>query len=135
MTTDPDSSPRAGVARPSAGLLVAGVVIGVWAVLPPFVGPGFTTAGLDVEIVDHPVPALVLLGATAWSARARGAAAPGLFVAGLVITLAGIWMTAAHAPLVLQAVRGGVGWAPTVHHTLPGLATLGLGAVWARRWW
>lgn len=121
--------------RPSRGLLLAALLVGTWAVLPPFVGPGFTTAGLDVEIVDHPLPALAVLAVAAWAARVRRPDETRLFVGGLIIALAGIWMTAAHAPLVVQAVQGQVRWTAAIHHTLPGLATLLLGGIWSWRLW
>lgn len=119
----------------SPRLLAAGLLIGVWAMLPPFVGPGFTTTGLQVEVVDHPVPALVLLAVVAWTAWRKETRPLWLFGGGLLISLAGIWMVATHAPLVLQAVRGQVGWLATTNHASPPVAVLTLGAVWTWRWW
>lgn len=119
--------------RIGPGLLAAGLIVGVWATLPPFVGPGLTTE-LSTEIVDHPVPSLFVLAVVAWASWARRASELRLFAAGLTIVLAGVWMTATHLPLVAQAVSGQVGWAPTISHTLPGLAVLGLGAVWTLRY-
>lgn len=136
MTTEVEHDVgEAASPRPSRGLLLAALGVGIWAVLPPFVGPGFTTAGLDVEVVDHPLPALVVLAVAAWAARVRRPGETRLFVAGLVIALAGTWMTAAHAPLVVQAVQGQVRLTATIHHTLPGLATLLLGGIWSWRLW
>jgi len=39
--------------------------------------------------------------------------------AGLVVTLAGIWMTMTHVPLVAQASRGEAPWAGTLFHMTP----------------
>lgn len=110
-------------------LLVAGLVTGAWAMLPPFVGPGLDTA-LGTEIADHPVPGLVVLAVTVVATRWSGGASDAWFLAGLVVTLAGVWQVASHVPLVAQAARGGAPWLATVHHVLPGVVVLGLGVAW-----
>ncbi len=70
-------------------------------------------------------------------ARARRSPTPGFFplVAGLGVLLAGFWMTATHVPLVAQAMRDEVGAGVAAYHTLPGLAVVILGAVWAWANW
>lgn len=127
----PDTAPDPTVRVPRS-LTLAGLAVGVWANLPPFVGPGLVTSR-SLELVDHSVPAVVVLAVVAWAARAGRAAETWLFAAGLVIGLAGVWMTATHVPLVAQALRGGVGWAATISHSLPGLAVLALGGAWTAR--
>lgn len=134
-----------GAAPPSPGgrplLPLAGLLVGVWAVLPPYSGPEINTA-TSVEVADHVIPAVVLLGVSAWalvrSRRPRPAGqAPGsgLLVAGMAIVLAGLWMTATHVPLVNQARNDQVGTAAAAYHTIPGLVVLGLGARWVARHW
>lgn len=109
-----------------------GLLIGGWALIPPYSGPALDTAQ-RVEIADHVVPGIFVLATSIGSLvvgrrRATGALA---FLAGLGIILAGVWMTATHVPLVLQAARQEAPWGATVYHSLPGLAVLGLGAAWA----
>lgn len=113
-------------------LVGLGLLIGGWALIPPYIGPALDTAQ-RVEIVDHVVPGIFVLATSIGSLvvgrrRATGALA---FLAGLGIILAGVWMTATHVPLVLQAARQEAPWVATVYHSLPGLAVLGLGAAWA----
>lgn len=121
--------------KPSV-LPVAGIAIAVWAVLPPYVGPALATDP-TVEIVDHVVPAVVVLvvalATLAAGARAAGTRAAGtsVFAGGLVIALAGFWMVATHVPLVAQANRGEAPWGATLWHSIPGLVVLTFGLVWA----
>lgn len=109
----------------------AGVLVGAWALLPPYTGPELNT--LDrVEFADHVVPgvAVILISLAAMALARRGTGST-RFAAGLGVVLAGFWMTATHAPLVIQAVREQAPWGATIYHTLPGLAVLALGIVWA----
>lgn len=109
-----------------------GLLVGCWALLPPYTGPALNTES-RVEFVDHVVPGIVILAISALAflfAWRRGGSSI-LLPAGLGIFLAGFWMTATHAPLVLQATRQEAPWGATVYHSLPGLAVLALGAVWA----
>lgn len=117
--------------KPAAALPLAGIAIAVWAVLPPYVGPALATDP-TVEIVDHVVPAVVVL-AVALATLAAGARAAGtpLFAGGLVIALAGFWMIATHVPLIAQANRGEAPWGATLWHSIPGLVVLAFGLVWA----
>ncbi|MGH9184100.1 MAG: hypothetical protein ACRDZ9_09920 [Acidimicrobiales bacterium] len=116
---------------------MAGLVVGVWAVLPPFSGPELNTE-LRVEVADHAVPgALVLLVSLAAVALVPRLARPAsaLLVAGLVVFLAGFWMVATHVPLVAQALGDEAPVGATVYHALPGVAVAVLGAVWAGSYW
>ena len=120
-------------------LLYAGAVAGAWATVPRFWGPEL--AGLDstTEVVDHLVPGIVVLaGSAAMFVVARDRARPvgvPMFVAGLIVTLAGLWMTATHIPLLAQARRHEVTWGAAWFHTMPGLVVLALGIVWAAAHW
>ncbi|MGH9157565.1 MAG: hypothetical protein ACRD1K_17415 [Acidimicrobiales bacterium] len=125
-----------------APLAVAGLLIGAWASLPPYSGPEINTE-TRVEVADHVIPAVVLVGLSLWAllrtrsagAGGKGSAGSGLLIAGFGVLLAGLWMTATHLPLVAQARRDEVSAAAALYHTLPGLAVLGLGVLWAARHW
>lgn len=110
----------------------AGFLAGAWALLPPYTGPALNTAA-RVEFADHVVPgvAVVAISALALVVARRPGADRFLFGAGLGVILAGFWMTATHLPLLLQATRAQAPWGATVYHSLPGLAVLVLGVVWA----
>lgn len=132
-----EPAPRlAGTSGDVRNLAVAGLVVGAWAVVPPYVGPALATAS-RVEFADHVVPAIVIVaiaGFALWSSSRR--CDPTLmFLGGLSILLAGFWMTATHVPLVLQARRGGAPWGATVYHSLPGLAVLVVGGLWSAKFW
>lgn len=114
-------------------LAIAGLVIGTWALMPPYVGPALVTDP-RVEIADHVVPAVVILALSlAVLAAGRRAAAPGIAMlgTGLTIGLAGLWMFLTHVPLIAQAARDEAPILATVWHSVPGLAVIALGAVWA----
>lgn len=118
-------------------LAVAGLVVGAWALLPPYTGPPLATS-TRVEVADHVVPGLVLLAVVVVVLAAGRRRHPGallMLVAGLVVALAGLWMIFTHLPLVAQALDGAVPWGATLYHSAPGLAVGGLGFVWARRYW
>jgi hypothetical protein len=113
-------------------------VVAIWAALPHFVTPHLNTAN-SAEIADHVVPGLVVLalcGATL-AAQARGGPRRGAlhFVAGLALTLAGLWMVATHVPLVAQATRGEAPWPGTIYHSAAALAVLGFGLLWTAVHW
>lgn len=117
-------------------LPIAGLVIGLWAALPPYFGPELDTE-TRVEIVDHVVPSLFLMAASVVAlvlARVRPAPAH-LLVAGFVVALAGIWMVATHVPLVAQAARHEVPAGAAAYHTAPGLAVVALGLGWIVAYW
>jgi hypothetical protein len=114
----------------------AGLVAAGWAALPPYSGPSLEAAR-GAEVVDHVVPAGVLLLASVatLALRRRPGAAPAVLGCGLLVALAGLWMTATHLPLVRQATGGGVPWDAVAYHSLPGLVVLALGLVWTARSW
>lgn len=122
----------------SARLPLLGVGLSVWAALPPYSGPSLA-ATARAEVVDHVVPAVVLLIVSLVALLgARRASGPGtLLLAGaLVAALCGLWMTATHLPLVVQAARqGGISWAAVTYHSVPSLAVLAFGLLWTVRSW
>ncbi len=103
-------------------------LLGAWSVAVPYVG---NALGLDVnvpadlEVIDHVIPGLIaaLAAAAAYGSLRRGTAGSSLayLIALGVSLLAGLWITATHIPLLLQAARGTVGWPPALWHSLPGL--------------
>ena len=114
----------------------AGVLVGMWALLPRYSGPALELGprGDQLEFVDHVVPgvAVIVISALAWLLARRFDVAGVLFPAGLGIVLAGFWMTATHLPLVLQATRDQAPWGATIYHSTPGLAVVVLGVVWSK---
>lgn len=116
-----------------------GLVIGVLALLPPYTRDLGTE--MRVEVADHVIPGVVLLAVSvAVLVRARrDVLESGMFpfVAGFVIMLAGLWMTATHIPLVNQARRreNEVSYLDAGWHTVPGVVVLGLGLLWTVAWW
>lgn len=121
----------------AAPLPLAGLLAGGWALLPPYTGPALNTA-MRVEVADHVVPGVIVLLvsaatlAMAWSRRTVSGA---MLVAGAVVLLAGLWMTATHVPLVLQATRDEAPGAAAAYHSIPGVAVALLGAVWTGTHW
>jgi hypothetical protein len=121
----------------SARLPLLGVGLSVWAALPPYSGPSLAAAA-RAEVVDHVVPAVVLLIVSLVALLvARRASGPGTLplACALVAALCGLWMTATHLPLVVQATRGEAPWPAVAYHAVPGLAVLALGALWTARSW
>ena len=114
--------------------------MGLWALLPPYTGPALNTE-TRVEVADHVLPALVMLGASAAAflvsrrSAPRASAANVTLVSGFLVLLAGIWMTATHLPLVGQATRDEVTAAAAAYHTAPGVAVVVLGLVWIAVVW
>jgi len=128
---------REGAPRSLPVLPLLGVVVGLWGALPRYVDSGLLTED-RVEFVDHVVPAVVVVIVSLVSlgvVRRSPRPGPFLFVAGLVVLLAGLFMLATHVPLVMQATRGEAPWGGTVFHTSSALAVFGLGLLWAAAYW
>lgn len=117
-------------------LAAAGLLLAPWAAIPPYVDPSLRTAG-RVEVADHVVPAVVATVSfamlTVWTRADR--MTTWMLGAGLVVVLAGLWMTLTHVPLVAQAAMGQVPWRATVLHGVPCLAMLGFWAFSAKSHW
>lgn len=127
----------APAARSLPVLPLLGVVVGLWGTLPRFLDSGLNTEDA-VETVDHVIPGIVVVVVSLIAlAVARRSPKPGpmLFLAGLVVLLAGLFMVATHVPLVMQATRDEAPWGGTVFHTSAALAVFGLGLLWAAGYW
>jgi len=117
-----------------------GLVIGLWAVVPPYTGPALNTE-MRVEIADHVVPSILVLGLSVTALvlnRRRGAGSTAgtfMLLAGMGILLAGFWMIATHVPLVTQSRRGEVPGGTAAYHTAPGIAVTLFGLVWTAVHW
>lgn len=123
--------------QPKSGLPKVGLIVGVWAALPYFLGPQLSVAK-RVEVVDHVVPGLVVVGTSALvlAGRHRAHLSPtAAFAAGPVLFLAAFWMAITHVPLIAQAARHDAPWIPTLWHSASALAVLVLGVVWAKDSW
>ncbi len=132
-----DPVDHAPAARSLPVMPLLGVVVGLWGVLPRFVDSGLLTED-RVEVVDHVFPGVVVVIVSLIAlvvARRSPRPGPFLFVVGLVVLLAGLFMFATHVPLVMQATRDEAPWGGTVFHTSSALAVLGLGLLWAATYW
>lgn len=108
------------------------MAVGVWATLPPYIGPPL---GLELEVsatveaIDHVLPGvLTILAAGAALALARRGAAdslPALAALG-VCALAGLFQTVTHVPLVADAGSPLAPVGSVVLHTSPGPVLLAL---------
>lgn len=133
-------SPHQQAATPPKGLLGALIVVAVLASVAPWVAKALglpLPVPTSLEVVDHVVPGVVVVGASALALSGR---LPlfGVLIATLAAALAGLWMTATHVPLLWQA-RLPVdqpSWPTALIHSVPGIATFALTippAVWAWR--
>jgi len=136
---------RSATSRPATGdeggrwLPLLGLLVGVWAIVPPYIGAfGELNVEQRVEFVDHVVPGIAVLAISVLALVALRSAEPSqllLFVGGAAITLAGIWMVATHLPLIRQGRDEQVPWGAVIWHSLPGLVVTLLGIVWTIRYW
>ena len=131
-------SDRGSDSRPPL-LPLLGLLVGVWAIIPPYVHAfGKLNVEDRVEFADHVVPGIVVLVVSALGLVLLRSARPSpllLFVGGGVIALAGLWMVATHLPLISQARDEIVPGGAVVWHGLPGLAVSLLGGAWTVRYW
>ena len=110
-------------------------MLGAWAIAIPYLGPPLGLR-LDVppsvEVVDHVVPGLIVLAASAamlaLQSRGRSWRTARLVACGLAF-LAGFWITSTHVPLAVEAIRGVTPWPPALWHTVAGPPIVAL-ALW-----
>ncbi|GAC1311934.1 MAG: hypothetical protein NVSMB16_08790 [Acidimicrobiales bacterium] len=116
---------------PSRLFPVVAVAVALWAAIPPFAGPALHVAR-RVEIADHVVPAGVIAVVSGFTIafRDRGSRDSVGLVAGVIVTLAGLWMTTTHVPLLAQAIQRRAPVPAALWHTTPGVVVLFLGALW-----
>ena len=140
MPEDVRDRTTTAVRRPGAGLPIAALLIGLWAIVPPYLalfGRLDVKSG-TVEFVDHAVPGLVVLVAALLGYLQLRTPEPSqlvLFVGGLVIILAGFWMVSTHYGLITQNRQGLVPFGRMAWHTAPGIAVAVVGVVWTARFW
>lgn len=134
-----EATAPAGAGSFRQALPYAGLVIGLWAALTPYVllGDDLNAAAKN-EFADHVVPgALMIALSAAQLVRDRAGTTGGSFplLAGFGILLAGLWMTATHLPLVRDAGDGIVAENVAAWHSVPGLVVMALGVAWAASYW
>ena len=117
-----------------------GVLVGLWTAASIFVGPQLDLGPrrAELELVDHVVPGTVVIilslaGALALVGKRRPLrAVPSLlYYLGLGITLAGLWTTATHVPLVLQALRNQAPWPAALNYSIPAFTLFFFGLAWS----
>jgi len=128
------------VRRPGAGLPLTAFLVGLWAIVPPYLALfGQLAVRSDaVEFVDHAVPGIVVLVVALLGYLQLRKPEPSqlvLFIGGLVIVLAGFWMVSTHYGLITQYRQGTVPFGRMAWHTVPGIAVAVVGVVWTARFW
>jgi hypothetical protein len=129
-SADPDTGPRV------LGLAFAWIFLALSLVAgsAPYTGEAigfYVPVPARVEIVDHVVPAVV----TSLVALYSLAIGRFPFTGMLVVSLAGLWMTATHAPLLANALGGVEPMSAALWHSLPGIglfiaALVGIAVLW-----
>lgn len=85
------------------------ICAGLWAAAVPYLADALSLrlgVSRSLEVIDHVVPAaVVLLAAVAGHGAARAGTA--WLLTGAAVVLAGIWITATHVPLIGEMANGG----------------------------
>ena len=117
------------------------LVLGVWSMLPPYIGPALgleLNVAAKVEVVDHVVAgAVVALCAALAALLVRRARRAGLGASGFALALAltglcflgGLWQVATHVPLVAEGGSPQAPWGTVLLHSTPGVPIVAL-ALW-----
>ena len=116
-------------------LLGAGLLIGLYAMLPTFYLAGIHPKH-NAEIVDHFVPGMFVL-AMVIAAVIRQAKPDTLMLStGVVVLLAGFWMAATHYGLLSEAIDNNkmAPWPGTLYHCSTAVAVFALGITWVYRY-
>lgn len=104
------------------------LLFGAWGITAPYLGRAIglvvDTTSL-VEVVDHVIPGAAVL-VVAMVAIITGRR---WFVTSMVVVAAGMWMTATHLPLLVEAVHGQADMGASLFHMLPGVVILLIGVV------
>lgn len=119
----PDAGP-AGTTFEHALIVLAAVA--AWSIVPPYLGPAIglpLDVPATVELVDHVLPGLISIAAASLafyeSRQGRSDGTRALAALG-ACTLAGLFQTVSHAPLVLQAAELQEPVGAVVLHATPG---------------
>lgn len=111
---------------PQASWLTALVIVSAWSILPPYLGPPLgleLDVSSSVEVVDHVLPGLVAVAASGMAlALARDGDTDSFAALGALgaCALAGLWETASHATLLLDAGDPERPWDAVLFHAWPG---------------
>jgi len=120
-------------------LPLLGVLVGAWAMVPPYAGDfGELNVRDRVEVVDHIIPGVVIAIVSVVGYLLLSSPKPSelvLLVGGGVMALAGLWMVATHVGLISQARQGIVPWGAVVWHGLPAVVVALWGVAWTVRFW
>jgi hypothetical protein len=135
MTAADRSGDRAVASRARRWAVVLALA-SAWAAVVPYLGRALgwrLDVAASVEVVDHVVPGIVVLGAACLLAGVgmRAPAAVGDLrwsVAAGASFLAGFWIAATHAPLLVEAIDGVSPWDAALLHLSAGLPVLAAGA-------
>lgn len=109
-------------------LAVELLLFSIWGILAPYAGRpvGLIVDAMPiVEVADHVIPGAAVLAVAGVSL----AAGHRFFAGSLLVLLAGIWMTATHVPLLVQAANGGASMSAALFHSIPGMVIVVLGAI------
>lgn len=104
---------------------LAALLLGAWAVVAPYLGPIFGLVVITrpiVEVVDHVLPGLVVLGVALLTVLTGRLPLP----AALLAVLASLWMAGTHIPLLLQVPSGGAQLSSALWHAAPGIVLFAL---------
>ncbi len=100
--------------------------------------PAFFLAGIHVrkgvEVVDHAVPGLIVLGVVLVAILLGVRSDTLMLGGGVVILLAGFWMAATHMSLLSQALDHRASASGAAYHCSTAIAVLALGGVWVWRY-
>ena len=141
MPAETKKSPERPITAGGTGswLPLLGVLVGAWAIIPPYVKT-FGDLGVEprVEVADHVIPGIAVIVVSVVGFLLLRSPEPSqlaLFVGGAVITLAGFWMVATHLGLVDQARDDIVPVKAVAWHGIPGLVVTVVGVLWTIRFW
>jgi hypothetical protein len=135
----PKTAPRPGRAAPAVEappplpLLGAGLVIGLYAMLPAFFAGGIHLRK-SVEMVDHVVPGVVVLALVVLAIMRQARPDTFMLLVGVGILLAGFWMAATHVGLASQAFNNQASTAGALYHCSTAVAVGGLAIAWVWRY-
>jgi hypothetical protein len=136
---------RAGATRPArsaptpapppfpSALLGAGLIIGLYAMVPALFTGGIHLRR-SVEVVDHVVPGVVVLGLVLLAIVRRAQPDTLMLVAGVGIALAGFWMAATHVGLASQAFNHQASTGGALYHCSTAVVVGALGITWVWRY-